>query len=132
MDKRYLPFLTLVLLLGVSAGKSEQIKLDGLTADVVSDFVMSVEFDSTRSVCRPVPRAMTLCRGLGYAHMRLPTLLGHESAREAQQQSGAWLPLVNKRCHRDTTRFLCSLSAPAYLPELDCYERFCLPVAGRV
>lgn len=118
MDKRRVQFLAL-LLLGVSAGESEDTGIDEVTAEVVSDFVTSVEFGSARSVCRPLPNAMTLCRGLGYAHMRLPTLLGHESAREAQQQSGAWLPLVHKRCHRDTTRFLCSLFAPACLPEFD-------------
>ncbi|KAF7699688.1 hypothetical protein HF521_002646 [Silurus meridionalis] len=110
MDTRLVLFLA--TLLGFCTCKSQDILLDEVTADVVSDFVTSVEFGSARSVCRPVPSAMTLCRGLGYGHMRLPTLLGHESAREAQQQSGAWLPLVHKRCHRDITRFLCSLFAP--------------------
>ncbi|KAG7322207.1 hypothetical protein KOW79_015065 [Hemibagrus wyckioides] len=110
MDKRLLPFLALLHSIGI--GKRHDVKLDALTADVVSDFVTSVEFGSAWSVCRPVPSDMTLCRGLGYAHMRLPTLLGHESTREAVQQSGAWLPLVHKRCHQDTTRFLCSLFAP--------------------
>lgn len=132
MDKGFLPVFALALLLGVSAGNAEDSKVDEVTADVVSDFVTSVEFGSARSVCRPVPNAMTLCRGLGYAHMRLPTLLGHESAREAQQQSGAWLPLVHKRCHRDTTRFLCSLFAPACLPELDKPVRPCRSLCENV
>ncbi|KAI5625399.1 secreted frizzled-related protein 2-like [Silurus asotus] len=123
MDTRLVLFLA--TLLGFCTCKSQDILLDEVTADVVSDFVTSVEFGSARSVCRPVPSAMTLCRGLGYGHMRLPTLLGHESAREAQQQSGAWLPLVHKRCHRDITRFLCSLFAPACLPELDHPVRPC-------
>lgn len=118
-------FLALALLSRVSTRNSEDIPVDRVTADVVSDFVTSVEFGSARSVCRPVPSSMTLCRGLGYAHMRLPTLLGHESAREAQQQSSAWLPLVHKRCHRDTSRFLCSLFAPACVPELEKPVRPC-------
>ncbi|KAM9469097.1 secreted frizzled-related protein 2-like [Clarias gariepinus] len=117
--------LALLLLLGIS-GTSPDGVLDAVTSDGVSGAVVSVEpGSSARSVCRPVPGAMTLCRGLGYAHMRLPTLLGHESAREAQQQSGAWLALVHKRCHRDTTRFLCTLFAPACLPELPAPVRPC-------
>ncbi|XP_029373746.1 secreted frizzled-related protein 2-like [Echeneis naucrates] len=73
---------------------------------------------SLRSVCKPVPSTLTLCHGIGYRHMRIPNLLGHDSLREAQQQSAAWLPLVSKLCHRDTKKFLCSLFAPVCLPEL--------------
>ncbi|KAF3847857.1 hypothetical protein F7725_020885 [Dissostichus mawsoni] len=47
-----------------------------------------------------------------------PNLLGHDTLREAQQQSAAWLPLISKLCHRDTKKFLCSLFAPVCLPEL--------------
>ncbi|XP_061684517.1 secreted frizzled-related protein 2-like [Syngnathoides biaculeatus] len=65
-----------------------------------------------RSVCKPIPSTLSLCHGIGYRHMRLPNLLGHDSLREAQQQSAAWLPLVSKLCHRDTRKFLCSLFAP--------------------
>lgn len=73
---------------------------------------------SVRSVCRPIPSTLALCHGIGYRQMRIPNLLGHDSLREAQQQSGAWLPLVSKLCHRDTKKFLCSLFAPVCLPEL--------------
>ncbi|XP_029026161.1 secreted frizzled-related protein 2-like [Betta splendens] len=73
---------------------------------------------SVRSACKPIPSTMSLCHGIGYAHMRVPNLLGHDSLREAQQQSAAWLPLVSKLCHRDTKKFLCSLFAPVCLPEL--------------
>lgn len=132
MDKRLLLFLALALLRGISADTLEYVKVDEVTSGVISDYVTSVEFGSARSVCRPVPNSMTLCRGLGYARMRLPTLLGHENAREAQQQSGAWLPLVHKRCHRDTTRFLCSLFAPACLPELDKPVRPCRSLCENV
>ncbi|KAF5888449.1 secreted frizzled-related protein 2-like, partial [Clarias magur] len=127
MDSRG-PLVLALLLLGIS-GTSPDVVFDAVTSDGVSGALVSVEpgssSSSARSVCRPVPGAMTLCRGLGYAHMRLPTLLGHESAREAQQQSGAWLALVHKRCHRDTTRFLCTLFAPACLPELPAPVRPC-------
>ncbi|XP_067308010.1 secreted frizzled-related protein 2-like isoform X2 [Pseudorasbora parva] len=61
---------------------------------------------------------MGLCSGIGYGEMRVPNLLGHDSAREAQQQSAAWMPLLGKHCHRDTRRFLCSLFAPVCLPEV--------------
>lgn len=73
---------------------------------------------SVRSVCKPIPSTLSLCHGIGYRHMRIPNLLGHDSLREAQQQSAAWLPLVSKLCHRDTKKFLCSLFAPVCLPEL--------------
>lgn len=73
---------------------------------------------SVRSVCKPIPSTLSLCHGIGYRHMRVPNLLGHDSLREAQQQSAAWLPLISKLCHRDTKKFLCSLFAPVCLPEL--------------
>lgn len=73
---------------------------------------------SVRSVCKPIPSTMSLCHGIGYREMRLPNLLGHDSLKEAQQQSAAWLPLVTKLCHKDTKKFLCSLFAPVCLPEL--------------
>ncbi|KAM6946434.1 secreted frizzled-related protein 2-like [Aplochiton taeniatus] len=73
---------------------------------------------SVRSVCKPIPSTMSLCHGIGYREMRLPNLLGHDSLKEAQQQSAAWLPLVSKLCHKDTKKFLCSLFAPVCLPEL--------------
>ncbi|XP_034404426.1 secreted frizzled-related protein 2 [Cyclopterus lumpus] len=73
---------------------------------------------SVRSVCKPIPSTLSLCHGIGYRHMRIPNLLGHDTLREAQQQSAAWLPLISKLCHRDTKKFLCSLFAPVCLPEL--------------
>ncbi|KAM8904309.1 secreted frizzled-related protein 2-like [Spinachia spinachia] len=73
---------------------------------------------SVRSVCKPMPSTLSLCHGIGYRHMRVPNLLGHDTLREVQQQSAAWLPLVSKLCHRDTKKFLCSLFAPVCLPEL--------------
>ncbi|XP_043086340.1 secreted frizzled-related protein 2-like [Puntigrus tetrazona] len=73
---------------------------------------------SARSACKPVPSTMGLCSGIGYGEMRLPNPLGHSSAREAQQQSAAWTPLLGKHCHRDTRRFLCALYAPVCLPEV--------------
>lgn len=73
---------------------------------------------SVRSVCRPIPSTLALCHGIGYRQMRIPNLLGHDSLREAQQQSAAWLPLISKLCHKDTKKFLCSLFAPVCLPEL--------------
>uniref|UniRef100_A0A3P8TMX0 Secreted frizzled-related protein 2 like n=1 Tax=Amphiprion percula TaxID=161767 RepID=A0A3P8TMX0_AMPPE len=73
---------------------------------------------SVRSVCKPIPSTLSLCHGIGYRRMWIPNLLGHDSLREVQQQSAAWLPLVSKLCHRDTKKFLCSLFAPVCLPEL--------------
>ncbi|CAL8361670.1 unnamed protein product [Merluccius merluccius] len=70
------------------------------------------------SVCRPIPATLALCHGVGYRDMRVPNLLGHDTLREAQQQSASWLPLVSKLCHRDARRFLCSLFAPVCLTEL--------------
>lgn len=74
---------------------------------------------SVRSVCKPIPSTLSLCHGIGYRNMRIPNLLGHDTLREAQQQSAAWLPLISKLCHRDTKKFLCSLFAPVCLPELN-------------
>lgn len=73
---------------------------------------------SVRSVCKPIPSTLSLCHSIGYRQMRVPNLLGHDTLREAQQQSAAWLPLISKLCHRDTKKFLCSLFAPVCLPEL--------------
>ncbi|XP_024301340.1 secreted frizzled-related protein 2 [Oncorhynchus tshawytscha] len=77
----------------------------------------SLSTSTVRSVCKPIPSTLSLCHGVGYREMRLPNLLGHDSLKEAQQQSAAWLPLVSKLCHRDTKKFLCSLFAPVCLPE---------------
>uniref|UniRef100_A0A3Q0RM25 Secreted frizzled-related protein 2 like n=1 Tax=Amphilophus citrinellus TaxID=61819 RepID=A0A3Q0RM25_AMPCI len=71
-----------------------------------------------RSVCKPIPSTLFLCHGIGYRSMWIPNILGHDSLREVQQQSAAWLPLISKHCHRDTKKFLCSLFAPVCLPEL--------------
>ncbi|XP_041850730.1 secreted frizzled-related protein 2-like [Melanotaenia boesemani] len=73
---------------------------------------------SVRPVCKPIPSTLSLCHGIGYRRMWIPNLLGHDSLKEAQQQSAAWLPLISKLCHRDTKKFLCSLFAPVCLPEL--------------
>ncbi|XP_047246874.1 secreted frizzled-related protein 2-like [Girardinichthys multiradiatus] len=79
----------------------------------------SIGFSSPfRSVCKPIPSTLSLCHGIGYRRMWIPNLLGHDSLKEAQQQSAAWLPLISKLCHRDTKKFLCSLFAPVCLPEL--------------
>lgn len=79
----------------------------------------SVGFSSpVRSVCKAIPSTLSLCHGVGYRQMRIPNLLGHDTLREIQQQSAAWLPLVSKLCHRDTKKFLCSLFAPVCLTEL--------------
>ncbi|KAK2847102.1 hypothetical protein Q5P01_010101 [Channa striata] len=106
------PLLGFVLLFGLSqASDTAPPVLLGLPPP-------SFVFTSVRSVCKPIPSTLTLCHGIGYRHMRIPNLLGHESLREAQQQSAAWLPLVSKYCHKDTKKFLCSLFAPVCLPEL--------------
>ncbi|MCI4378086.1 hypothetical protein PGIGA_G00211770 [Pangasianodon gigas] len=77
------------------------------------------ELSPHRSSCRPIPPTLYLCRGIEYARMRLPNLLGHETMSEAAQQAAAWVPLVHKRCHTDTRKFLCSLFAPVCLEDLD-------------
>ncbi|XP_055053637.2 secreted frizzled-related protein 2 isoform X1 [Misgurnus anguillicaudatus] len=91
-------------------------------ADDEDDGVIS---NPARSVCKPVPNTMVLCSGIGYQEMRVPNLLGHESPREAQQQSASWTPLLGKHCHRDARRFLCALFAPVCLPELAAPVRPC-------
>ncbi|XP_055735581.1 secreted frizzled-related protein 2-like [Salvelinus fontinalis] len=89
-----------------------------LTTDSSIQFASeSLSSSLFRSVCKPIPSTLSLCHGVGYGDMRLPNLLGHDSLKEAQQQSAAWLPLVSKLCHRDTKKFLCSLFAPVCLPE---------------
>uniref|UniRef100_A0A3Q3K8M1 FZ domain-containing protein n=1 Tax=Monopterus albus TaxID=43700 RepID=A0A3Q3K8M1_MONAL len=80
---------------------------------------------SVRSVCKPIPSTLSLCHGIGYRHMWIPNLLGHDSLKEARQQSAAWLPLISKLCHGDTKKFLCSLFAPVCLPELSGPVRPC-------
>ncbi|XP_048350705.1 secreted frizzled-related protein 2-like isoform X2 [Sphaerodactylus townsendi] len=70
------------------------------------------QLSSRRSSCKPVPSSLSLCHGVGYSEMRLPNLLGHDTMKEALQQAASWVPLLNKQCHRDTKKFLCSLFAP--------------------
>lgn len=77
------------------------------------------ELSPSRSSCRLIPPSLKLCRGIEYPRMRLPNLLGHETMIEAAQQAAVWVPLVHKRCHADTRKFLCSLFAPVCLADLD-------------
>ncbi|XP_056107248.1 secreted frizzled-related protein 2-like [Rhinichthys klamathensis goyatoka] len=109
----------IVLLVSSPSTADEDDEDEGLTVNPVSDS------GAVRSVCKPVPNTMSLCSGIGYGEMRLPNLLGHDTAREAQQQSASWLPLLGKHCHRDTRRFLCSLFAPVCLPEVPVPVRPC-------
>ncbi|XP_042627492.1 secreted frizzled-related protein 2-like isoform X2 [Cyprinus carpio] len=124
--------LCVIVLLVSSASRADEDALaaaadddEGLLANPVSDFVPPAEFGTVRSACKPVPNTMSLCFGIGYGEMRLPNLLGHDSAREAQQQSAAWMPLLGKHCHPDTRRFLCSLFAPVCLPGVTAPVRPC-------
>ncbi|XP_013916626.1 PREDICTED: secreted frizzled-related protein 2-like [Thamnophis sirtalis] len=77
------------------------------------------EFSYKRSNCKPIPASLLLCRGIEYPDMRLPNLLGHETMQEVLEQAGAWIPLVQKQCHPDTRKFLCSLFAPVCIVDLD-------------
>ena len=73
------------------------------------------DFSYKRSNCKPIPAPMLLCRGIEYQSMRLPNLLGHETVQEVLEQASTWIPLVQKQCHPDTRKFLCSLFAPVCL-----------------
>uniref|UniRef100_A0A8C4X605 Secreted frizzled-related protein 2-like n=1 Tax=Erpetoichthys calabaricus TaxID=27687 RepID=A0A8C4X605_ERPCA len=85
---------------------------------VASTFPFAVSYYSPkRPACRAIPSTMALCHDVGYTEMRLPNLLGHDTLKEAQHQASSWVPLVSKRCHKDTKRFLCSLFAPVCLVE---------------
>lgn len=65
--------------------------------------------------CVDIPEDMPLCSGIDYSKMRLPNLLEHDTLKEAQQQSGYWVPLLNLQCHPNTQLFLCSLFTPVCL-----------------
>lgn len=69
--------------------------------------------------CKPIPASLLLCHDIEYTEMRLPNLLGHETMNEVLQQASSWIPLVQKQCHPDTRKFLCSLFAPVCLDDLD-------------
>ncbi|XP_029466632.1 secreted frizzled-related protein 2 [Rhinatrema bivittatum] len=77
------------------------------------------EFSYKRNHCKPIPDTLLLCHGIEYPNMRLPNLLGHESMKEVLQQASSWIPLLQKQCHRDTKKFLCSLFAPVCIDDLD-------------
>ncbi|KAL4640402.1 secreted frizzled-related protein 2 [Arapaima gigas] len=70
-----------------------------------------------KSSCRAIPASLLLCRNIEYSHMRLPNLLGHETMDEILQQASSWIPLLQKQCHQDTKKFLCSLFAPVCLDD---------------
>ncbi|MGH0151369.1 UNVERIFIED_CONTAM: hypothetical protein FKN15_020118 [Acipenser sinensis] len=72
-----------------------------------------------KSNCKPIPTTLLLCYDIEYSEMRLPNLLGHETMKEVLQQASSWIPLVQKQCHPDTKKFLCSLFAPVCLDDLD-------------
>ncbi|KAL6110919.1 sfrp2 [Pungitius sinensis] len=69
--------------------------------------------------CKPIPANLLLCNDIEYTEMHLPNLLGHETMNEVLQQASSWIPLVQKQCHPDTRKFLCSLFAPVCLDDLD-------------
>ncbi|XP_048855824.1 secreted frizzled-related protein 2 [Brienomyrus brachyistius] len=72
-----------------------------------------------KSNCKPIPVNLQLCHDIEYTDMRLPNLLGHETMNEVLQQASSWIPLVQKQCHPDTRKFLCSLFSPVCLDDLD-------------
>lgn len=77
------------------------------------------ELFQKKSNCKPIPANLLLCHDIEYTDMRLPNLLGHETMNEVLQQASSWTPLVQKQCHPDTKKFLCSLFAPVCLDDLD-------------
>lgn len=77
------------------------------------------EFFYKKNNCKPIPANLLLCHDIEYTEMRLPNLLGHETMNEVLQQASSWIPLVQKQCHPDTRKFLCSLFAPVCLDDLD-------------
>ncbi|XP_063596744.1 secreted frizzled-related protein 5-like isoform X2 [Penaeus indicus] len=97
-----LPFLLLVL--GAAAG----------TEAYFADWGM-IGGRPQEPTCVDIPESMPLCSGIDYNKMRLPNLLEHDTLKEAQQQAGYWVPLLNLRCHADTQLFLCSLFTPVCL-----------------
>ncbi|KAM9324818.1 secreted frizzled-related protein 5 [Gastrophryne carolinensis] len=80
-----------------------------------SDNFQNGRFYSKQSQCVDIPQDLSLCHNVGYKKMRLPNLLDHETMPEVKQQASSWVPLLAKRCHRDTQLFLCSLFAPICL-----------------
>ncbi|XP_075699178.1 secreted frizzled-related protein 5 [Rhinoderma darwinii] len=80
-----------------------------------SDNFQNGRFYTKQSKCVDIPQDLHLCHNVGYKKMRLPNLLDHESMPEVKQQASSWVPLLAKRCHRDTQLFLCSLFAPICL-----------------
>ncbi|KAK6303851.1 hypothetical protein J4Q44_G00263050 [Coregonus suidteri] len=104
---------------------------DGAVAEVGSEEIAGATILSASSEgqweprsssrCVPIPAGMALCQDIGYATMRMPNLLEHESPGEAVQQSASWLPLLARECHPDARIFLCSLFAPI------CLDRFVSP-----
>ncbi|XP_041075487.1 secreted frizzled-related protein 2 [Polyodon spathula] len=85
-----------------------------------------------KSNCKPIPTTLLLCHDIEYSDMRLPNLLGHETMKEVLQQASSWIPLVQKQCHPDTKKFLCSLFAPVCLDELDEPIQPCRTLCERV
>ncbi|TRY85637.1 hypothetical protein DNTS_008797, partial [Danionella cerebrum] len=77
------------------------------------------ELFQKKNNCKSIPANLLLCHDIEYTDMRLPNLLGHETMNEVLQQASSWTPLVQKQCHPDTKKFLCSLFAPVCLDDLD-------------
>lgn len=69
----------------------------------------------TKPTCVQIPSNLGLCYNIGYDTMRMPNLLDHDSLFEVRYQARSWIPLLLRKCHRDTQLFLCSLFAPVCL-----------------
>nr|XP_033796901.1 secreted frizzled-related protein 2 [Geotrypetes seraphini] len=122
MSRRYYPLLVLICLASHCADSAR-----GLFAPFGQP-----EFSYKRNHCQPIPDTLLLCHGIEYPNMRLPNLLGHESMKEVLQQASSWIPLLQKRCHRDTKKFLCSLFAPVCIDDLDETIQPCRSLCERV
>lgn len=85
-----------------------------------------------KSNCKPIPVNLQLCHDIEYTDMRLPNLLGHETMNEVLQQASSWIPLVQKQCHPDTRKFLCSLFSPVCLDDVDEPIQPCRSLCERV
>jgi len=84
-----------------------------------------------RARCTDIPANMSLCRGIGYAQMRLPNLLDHDSVHEATQQAARCAATFTRRPKNSGRTIPVLVPGVLRLPDHVCGTR-CQSIYGTV
>merc|ERR1711935_470415 len=93
---------------------------DNYRATTMTDFPYgNVGHDPYRTRrCVKISSTMPICSKMAYKDMWLPNFMQHESISEVEEQIEIWSHLVNRNCHHELPKFICSLYTPVCLQNL--------------